>query len=188
MPEVLFNNSKVPLQTDMWNLIPDIKTMGESINAPIPVANKAARNALTGPGGGAVPDGTMVVRLDLYGSMDVKIAGGWLEGDTGWVNITPLSGFTGADGLGVRRIGSLVTFRGTLVASVAFPSATPGVEVFTIPVGFRPSAYTRIGGVSFGGATARTFAATITTAGVMNVGAVGPSDTSVRFNATWTVD
>lgn len=79
MPETTWNRGRTPAQTDMWELIPDLKKLVESLNIPIPVSSKPERDALTGPAGAPVPDGTMVIRLDLAGAVETRVAGAWVS-------------------------------------------------------------------------------------------------------------
>lgn len=79
MPQNLPNGITVPINSDAYNLAPDLATMGNSINPVIVVANEAARDALTA----AV--GMVVSRSD---------AGGWLQVCTNaspatWAGVSP---------------------------------------------------------------------------------------------------
>lgn len=47
MPQTRPNLIKVPVNSDAYNLTGDLTTMADSVNAIIPVANAAARDALT---------------------------------------------------------------------------------------------------------------------------------------------
>lgn len=58
------------------------------------------------------------------------------EYDTGWVAITPASGFTTSTAA-VRRIGKVVYFKGTISGSFTANTTT---AIGTVPVGFRPPA------------------------------------------------
>lgn len=100
---------------------------------------------------------------------------GWIEGmsptgasvyDTGWTDITPAGGFTAANAQ-VRRIGSVVYFRGTLAGTV-----NTGVQttIGTVPVGFRPgSADWAIRSIHVASFSNNTFWASVNTAGAINV-------------------
>lgn len=94
---------------------------------------------------------------------------GATEYDTGWQPITPASGFTSV-GAQVRRIGSVVWWRGALSGDFA---GTLGQTVTTLPVAFRPSDYLRIPVASYSGTGAATYYLQINTAGVVTVGRMG---------------
>lgn len=64
-------------------------------------------------------------------------------GDTGWVSLTLNSGFSGLEGLGVRRIGSTVYLRGAVRRNAGNYPATE-TAVATLPLEFRPPEYIRI--------------------------------------------
>lgn len=151
MPEILWNKIRIPSLTDMWDFITDLKKMGESVNAPIPVSSKAERDALTGPGGAAVPDGTVVVRLDNGGVLDIRIGGAWRDGDTGLLSsglaITPAANFTITDYF-LRRRGKNVS--GRVQVKYTGPDVSSDsagnfgdTTAFTLPAGWRPDAYRR---------------------------------------------
>jgi hypothetical protein len=59
MPQTLANGIKTPINADAYNLTGDLATMGNSANVVIPVANQAARDALT------LYPGLCVCRLDI---------------------------------------------------------------------------------------------------------------------------
>lgn len=65
MPTTRPNGTKVPINADAYNLTADLATTGNSANVVIPVANQAARDALT-----SYP-GMTVIRLDLGTVMEI---------------------------------------------------------------------------------------------------------------------
>ncbi|MGP7812431.1 hypothetical protein [Glutamicibacter soli] len=79
MPETLWNKIRVPAQPDMWDLVPDLKKLAESVNVPVVVASASERDALTGPAGGQVPEGASVIRTDLGGVRETRIGGVWVR-------------------------------------------------------------------------------------------------------------
>lgn len=62
MPQTLNNGITTPINADAYNLTGDLATMGNTSNVVIPVANQAARDALTPYAG------MTVSRLDLTGA------------------------------------------------------------------------------------------------------------------------
>lgn len=75
MPQTRPNGTVVPINSDEYNLTPDLATMADSIHVVVPVADKAARDALT-------PFvGLEVLRLDRDGWTQkytgVNTASGW---------------------------------------------------------------------------------------------------------------
>lgn len=53
-----------------------------------------------------------------------------------WQDVAPAAGFTGSGSVGVRLMGGIVTFRGSLTGSI---TQTVNTQVGTIPAGFRPT-------------------------------------------------
>ena len=92
----LENKIKVPTNADAYNLTADLRAMGESTNVIVSVHSTAERDALT------KYDGLTVCRLDRW---DAPLEtwsvnqGGWVDGWTGWYNISLAAGVTsqGAD-------------------------------------------------------------------------------------------
>jgi plastocyanin len=64
MSQTLYNGAVIPTNGDSYNLTTDLATMGASLNLPIPVSSKSARDALAAAAGGTLPIGTMVTRRD----------------------------------------------------------------------------------------------------------------------------
>ncbi len=62
MSTVRKNKITVPLNSDAWNLVPDLTTMADTTNVPIKVASAAERDALASP-----QNGDKVIRTDLAG-------------------------------------------------------------------------------------------------------------------------
>lgn len=60
------------------------------------------------------------------------------QADTGWVALTPASGFTAGGGFGYRKIGPAVYLRGWVTGSLT----TSEVTITTLPAGARPSQVT----------------------------------------------
>lgn len=61
MPQTRPNKGVVPVNSDAYNLAPDLATMGDSLNVVIRVASQAERDALT------KVNGLLVARTDLPG-------------------------------------------------------------------------------------------------------------------------
>lgn len=71
MPQTLPNGIPVPINSDGYNLTGDLANMGNGTNVIIPVANQAARDALT------AVTGMVVVRLDT-GAFECYLSGAWV--------------------------------------------------------------------------------------------------------------
>ncbi|MFF5791140.1 hypothetical protein ACFY5D_03735 [Paeniglutamicibacter sp. NPDC012692] len=131
MPENIFNKIRVPAQTDMWDLVPDLKKMGESVNAVIAVSSKAERDALTGPGGGAIPNGTVVVRLDQDGVLDRRVGGAWQEGRPAWTSV--------GGGISYRYFPATGMVEVIVVVTASLPVGVTDLAVAAIPANRRAS-------------------------------------------------
>ena len=106
--------------------------------------------------------------------------------DTGWVAITPESGYTAGDGFGYRRIGNVVYLRGKVSGSYS----TSYVDVTTLPEGVRPAVYSRFSGGAWATSSPVTFVINVTTAGVVSVGINGSGSAGDCHFAgiSWLVD
>lgn len=82
MPQTLQNGVVVPINPDAYNLAGDLATMGNKSNVVIPVANQAARDALT------LAPGLTVTRLDLPGAPIQTYDGTTWQGGI-WFTYTP---------------------------------------------------------------------------------------------------
>lgn len=146
MPETLWNGIKVPTQTDMWNLVPDLKVLGESSNPVIPVNSQAERDALTGPSGGALRNGTIALRMDLSRSAaayDVYLNGGWVTSNLPWTPLTLPAGYSAnSEAPQVCVINGIVYYRGDIKReagaypgyNIDFPAAVPVAARHNSPV------------------------------------------------------
>lgn len=146
-----WNGNKVPAEDDRWNLVADIRRLAILNNRVIPVYSKAERDALSAAAGeGAVPDGTVVLRMDQVakgGVFDVYADGKWYVGDTGiitsGISIQAAPNFK-IESYSLVRTGSMVTAR--VDASYTGPdieaNSTNGnivdTAVFTLESGWSP--------------------------------------------------
>lgn len=140
----LENKIKVPTNADAFNLTADLRAMGESTNVIVSVRSTAERDALT------KYDGLTVCRLDRW---DAPLEtwsvnqGGWVDGWTGWYNISLATGVTsqGADFTPrYSRVGQTVFIEGAvkktsgtfdaglqLISNVPLPEwVRPGSELY----------------------------------------------------------
>lgn len=79
-----------------------------------------------------------------------------LAEDTGWVSMSPASGFTAPTPIAVRRIGDQVFFKGDVTRTAGnLPTTSAGVTAFTLPgPQFRPVSYARVGAGAWGSTSA----------------------------------
>lgn len=147
-----WNGNEVPEENDFWNLVRDFRRLAEQNNRIIPVYSEAERDALQGSSGAAVPDGTVVVRLDQSGVFDVRVDGGWLGGDTGWVTMSYGSGFSaGTPGqLAYKVAGNTLHIKGGATGTFG-PGAYVQVSSTLIPAQFRPTDTQYFGSVGTAG-------------------------------------
>ena len=108
----LFNKIKVPTNADAYNLTADLRAMGESINAVIPVSSLEERNALP------VYEGMVVIRLDRrFAPLEKYQNGAWSNDYTVWTTIPLASGYAsqGANFTPrVSRVGQTVFLEGAV--------------------------------------------------------------------------
>lgn len=79
MPQTRKNKIQVPLNSDAYNLVPDLTTMADTANVFPKVASASERNGLTSP-----VNGDKVVRTDLPGApIETYDGTNWLEG---WID------------------------------------------------------------------------------------------------------
>lgn len=133
MAQTLDNGVVVPVNADAWNLTTDLQTMGNSVKGVTPVANQAARDALT------LFSGRVVWRQDLK-QFEVYDGSTWLVEDARELSsdITTYSAGWSATNAAehqprVLMTGSMVF----LMGGVDF-TTTAGKSVLTVPTAFRP--------------------------------------------------
>jgi hypothetical protein len=120
MPQTLPNGTVVPINSDAYNLTADLATMGNSSNVVYPVANQAARDALT-PTAGMV-----VLRLDT-GAIEAYLTGAWV----------PVTQVQGASPYMFHAGTVNVTVpvgNGAGTASVTFPTAFTQAPIITVNI------------------------------------------------------
>lgn len=134
MAQTLDNGVIVPVNADAYNLCPDLQTMGNAVKGVTPVANQAARDALS------TFVGRTVWRIDLI-QFEVYDGSSWLVFDafeqsstistfgTGWSAVT-----SNAHTPRIIRTGSLVF----LMGAVASSSSALLSNILTVPTAFRP--------------------------------------------------
>ena len=102
--------------------------------------------------------------------------------DTGWVSVSLASGYTGT--ANVRKQGNRVYVRWS--CSTSFATNAAALPLFTVPVGYRPSADVA---VALGGTSLYPWTGRITTAGVVQVrNNHTAAQTSMVGTATYLVD
>ncbi len=133
------NGVIVPINSDGYNLAPDLATMGDSSNLVVICPSLAARDALT------LYPGRTVWRQDLN-VIQVYNGAIWSSvalGDTGWLTtgltygngFTPLSG-GGYNGVQYRLMGGICYVGGALNNALTW---TGGQAYFALPAGYRPT-------------------------------------------------
>lgn len=107
--------------------------------------------------------------------------------DSGWITLTPATGFTSGNSLGIRRIGKRVSLRGTIVRTAGvFP--TTAATVFNLPDnGWRPTAAGRYAIPGFASATANGLIVNTSSSSLaVQVAGVGAStDTGYFDGVSW---
>lgn len=148
-----WNGNVVPTENDFWNLVSDMRTQAIYNNRLVPVWSVSERNGLaTAAPSGVIPEGTVAVRMDRGGALDVFVDSGWVEGDADWVNMVYASGFSaGTPGqMAYKVAGNTLHIKGgatgTFNASVYYQ-----VSSTLIPAQFRPAATAYLGSVGTGG-------------------------------------
>lgn len=178
-----WNKNYVPAGTDQWNLVADMQRLAVQNNRVIPVYSKAERNQLTtdAPTGG-IPEGTVALRMDQSTDgpvFDVFTSTGWVEGDSGWVNMTYKSGFTaGTPGQLAYKVSNGTLYLRGGASGTFTPGAYMDVTSGLIPTRFRPADTTYMPAAGQGGNAA---VSQITSAGQFRV--VVPS--AVSFTPGW---
>lgn len=200
---VTWNENLVPSELDPWNLVTDMRRLAEASNRVIPVYSKSQRDQLAASApNGVVPDGTVVVRMDLSqrgAVMDVFMNGTWMEGDTGvrttGVNIQA-SGVAKVESYSLRRRGTRVTARIDLTYTgpeLTGDSVTGNIAdttLFTIEAAWQPVWATY--DVTWSNPGTSTYFGRINTGGVAAVtsllpGGKLPKDSPVRLDGSWDV-
>lgn len=133
MPIDTKNGARVPVGSDPYALTKDMKIAFESAGLVYPVPAKAVRDAIPAPSLGMT-----VRRMDLPGApFDHWDGDKWVDGDSGWVAIPMINGWSnyanGFVALGCRRVGQLVQIRGTIKGGAR------GSNIGTLPPGFTPN-------------------------------------------------
>lgn len=78
-----WNGNEVPVAGDPWQLVTDLRRLADYNNRIIPVTSKAERDQLAASApNGTIPEGTIVLRLDQFGTMDYFIDGAWVDGNS----------------------------------------------------------------------------------------------------------
>jgi len=120
MPQTLPNGITSPINSDAYNLAADLATMGNSANVIIPVANQAARDALT------AVNGMVVLRQDT-GAIECYLSGAWV----------PVTQVQGASPYMMHAGAVTVTVpagNGAGTASVTFPTAFTQAPIITVNI------------------------------------------------------
>lgn len=154
----LQNKIQVPTNADAYNLTADLRAMGESTNVTIPVQSVAERDALT------KYDGLTVCRLDRWDApletWSVR-QGGWVDGWTGWYNISLAAGITSQGAKFTprySRVGQTVFIEGAVkrtsglftpglqtISNVPLPEwVRPGSEIYTFQAADRAEVGARV--------------------------------------------
>ncbi|MDQ0922481.1 hypothetical protein QF038_000989 [Pseudarthrobacter sp. W1I19] len=140
MPQTTWNKGIVPAGTDPYNEIPDTKKAVESLNAIVPVANGAERDALAPTGGKYV--GMTVSRADLSGILETWDGLAWIRqaqtgspvtSDANWSFNGGLSRQVGADRNHVTMSVRLSRAGGSFTLSTTYLLICP-----LVPLGWRP--------------------------------------------------
>lgn len=133
MAQTLDNGVIVPVNSDAYNLCPDLQTMGNAVKGVTPVANQAARDALT------TFNGRVVWRQDLL-QFEVYDGSTWLVEDaleqssdvstfsTGWTATN-----SAEHKPRLLRTGSMIFLVGGVQSSASATSS-----VLTVPTAYRP--------------------------------------------------
>lgn len=145
MPQTRPNGTKVPINSDGYNLAGDLATMADTTNAVYP-ANLATRNGLVSPVAGAV-----VARTDLTGvPLDLYDGGTWQDATpqpltlyptgTLYKNATTYQGQTSLNPAQASRTGRRVSLSGIITNNVSISFATnTEYTLATLPAGFAPA-------------------------------------------------
>jgi hypothetical protein len=141
MPQTQPNGVIVPINSDAYNTTGDLATMADSINAIIPVANKAARDALT------LKTGLTVQRLDTPDLRIEKYSGSAWYTPNGTA-YTPTWSSPGSLGTG-GNITGMYWVNGDKVELRASVTAGTGTTLPAGVVGFNlPSAFPMAAGLN----------------------------------------
>ncbi|QGZ16912.1 minor tail protein [Arthrobacter phage LittleTokyo] len=128
MPIQTRNKTTVPVNSDPYALTADIKTAVEGLNAPIPVADQAERDALPLPF-----EGMKVVRLDLAGVEETYIGGSWTQTMADITTFgTGIEALTGSHKPRLFRVGPIVHMFG----AVKLLSGGATNNLLTVPDGW----------------------------------------------------
>lgn len=139
-----WNGNYVPAGADPWNLVEDMRKNAVQNNRVIPVFSKSERDDLsTNAPGGAIPEGTVVLRLDQSSKgpvFDIYAGNGWVAGDSGWQDLTSRlrNGWLASSGTAppaVKIRNGEVQLRGQIINGDA-----EGIsEALTLPDGYGPA-------------------------------------------------
>lgn len=190
------NNIRTPDLGDPYNLVPDLQTLANDVQDAL----TERANSYTGTAAQRVafaasaPDGALWVDTDDDKHVWRNDGGTWVRlvpdvEDTGWIPISPVSGYTG-NGLAVRRIGDVVSLRGRLTKTSGGFEDTLGSTLFTIPAGMRSPVYFRCPVATYNGTAAGTFyLAIVEGTGTASAGRMGSgSGADLYFGGvTWMV-
>jgi hypothetical protein len=141
-----WNKATAPAGSDGWNLTPDVRKAIETLNAPVPVASAAERDALTPPGGTYA--GMQVIRTDLQGCPTQTWDGAQWQFSTERI-MTSVALSDWAFNVTLSRTwnqdGSKSVTMGMIVARIGGTPFTVGMNAWTglfpglIPAGWRPN-------------------------------------------------
>jgi hypothetical protein len=169
VPQTTWNKGIVPAGTDPYNEIPDTKKAVESLNAVVPVANAAERDALVPPAGKYV--GMTVSRADLSGILETWDGLAWIRQaqtgspvttDANWSYNGGLVRHIGADRTHVTMSVRMSRSGGSFTLTTSYLVICPLVSL-----GWRPTvqAYTNVNLHSSGGVFKATLPAVISATG-----------------------
>lgn len=136
MPQTRPNKTKVPVNSDAYNLAPDLAAFADSANVVIPVNSQAERDGLTPTGGMAVS------RLDRNGDLEIWTGSAWRTAvETGPVVTSDAN--WGFNGQLVRACGTNGNYTVTLAERMARVGAgfTLTTSYITMIAGFIPSGW-----------------------------------------------
>ena len=143
MPIQTRNKTTVPVNSDPYALTADLKTAVEGLNAPIPVADAAERDALPSPF-----EGMTVVRLDQDGQLDKYIGGAWTGVAVEYGDPLAVSGFTVSGPIMLERKGGRKVLTVNVTVNRTAGAFSVGSSTFTnlgpvIPAALRLDAGTQ---------------------------------------------
>lgn len=141
--QTLYNGVEVFTNGDPYNLADDVAHAFATANLVIDVSSQAQRDGLAAAApAGVLPVPTFVARMDLPGAPIQTWNGStWTGGDTGWINVPLINGFTnfntsGWTGLKYRIRDGWVTVNGAVERGTSWVANT---VCGTLPVEARPA-------------------------------------------------